>query len=459
MNQINRKTITWTSILVALLFFIACDSSKSKSNSELDDIKEWIYEVMDQVYFWNYSITNKSDHSAYTDPKDYFNSLIHVDDKWSWITDDYAALEAEFDGNPTSMGYAPMFVRLSGTDNVIIIVRYVYDNSPADNAGLERGDIILTINNQNLTIDNYYDSYIQKSYSVQTAQPIGGNLVPTGESFSLMAAEITNDPVQYYDIISSGSHKIGYLVYTDFIIGADNVFQNKLLDIFSEFKSEAITDLIVDLRDNRGGEIDAAGFLASSIVPFSSLQNHDAFIYFDYNDLYDNYFRETEGVNSTNLVYRFPYVSRNLNLNRVFFLIASNTASASELVIVGLEPYMDVITIGENTAGKYTGAWVIPDQHTPPQHNWAVIPIVTKYSNANGYTDFNDGLTPDYFNEENIIHLLPYGDNNDDFLNQAISIITGEGMHIEPKAANEFQYELLPTPEIPQSQSVILTRN
>jgi C-terminal processing protease CtpA/Prc len=108
----------------------------------------------------------------------------------------------------------------------------------------------------------------------------------------------------------------------------------------------------------------------------------------------------------------------------VYFLVSSGSASASELVIIGLEPYMDVVIIGERTFGKYTGAWVIPDTEEPARHNYAMVPIVMKYSNATGFTDFKNGLEPDYPAEDDFLHLKDFGDLDDPFLSMAVELIS-----------------------------------
>ena len=110
------------------------------------------------------------------------------------------------------------------------------------------------------------------------------------------------------------------------------------------------------------------------------------------------------------------------------------TASASELVITGLEPYMNVVHIGESTYGKYVGAYILPDDN----EEWAMLPIVMKYANANGYTDFADGLTPDYevyddliyddpsINDD-LVYSYPLGNTSDAMTKKAIQLISGTG--------------------------------
>ena len=114
-----------------------------------------------------------------------------------------------------------------------------------------------------------------------------------------------------------------------------------------------------------------------------------------------------------------------MDFSRVYFLTTSFSASASELLIVGLRPYMDVVVVGESTYGKYTGMWVIYDFDEPPAHNWAILPIVLKYANSLGYTDFKNGLEPDIAVEDNLFQAKPFGDTEDPILSAALEDITG----------------------------------
>ena len=121
-----------------------------------------------------------------------------------------------------------------------------------------------------------------------------------------------------------------------------------------------------------------------------------------------------------NLNIKFENSSSNIDMSRVFFLTTSRTASASELVMIGLQPYMNVVPIGDNTYGKYVGSWVIPDDN----NKWAIMPIVSRYSNSIGFTDFTDGLTPFYRVDDDVIAAPPLGDISDPLISFAIDLAT-----------------------------------
>ena len=106
-------------------------------------------------------------------------------------------------------------------------------------------------------------------------------------------------------------------------------------------------------------------------------------------------------------------------------LTSGTTASASELVINGLKPYMDVVVIGENTFGKFYGSYLLYDQNDPPKHNWAIAPVVLKYANANGVTDFANGISPDIYLQDDLLKATSFGDEADQMLATAIAFLNG----------------------------------
>ena len=130
-------------------------------------------------------------------------------------------------------------------------------------------------------------------------------------------------------------------------------------------------------------------------------------------------------MNSSQLVIRLPQSDYNLNLSKVYFLTSRTTASASESLMVGLYPYTDVIQIGTTTYGKCYGSITIDDWEDPKRHNWAMQPLVLKYSNADGYTDFVNGILPDYVVADNLLYAEPFGSYRDPLLAKALEEITG----------------------------------
>lgn len=403
------------------LLIVSCkkDDPIEKVSREIIATNKWIDDNMSLYYLWNEFIPTGIDYTRESDPKAFFFKLLYRDlDKWSQITDDYPKLESELNGDPVTMGYRPAFY-LTGNNNVIIVVSYVYPGSPAEEAGLKRGNIILSIDNKQLDTTNYQDLYSGTSYQVQLGAVVGNSLVYTGESLNMTARTTMTDPAIYYQLFEQEGHKIGYLVYVEFIKGPNEMYLRQLDNIFNEFKAEGISDLIIDLRYNPGGEVDAAVYLASLIAPAPVAIGNETLVNLNYNHDLQQYMEYNN--HDDLLSYKFTNTASNIGLNRVCFLTTSSSASASELVIIGLDPYMEVILVGEPTFGKYTGAWVIPDDNM----KWAIMPIVSKFSNSVGFTDFFDGLMPDHQVDDDLFSAVPFGDLSDPMIAKAVEQLTG----------------------------------
>lgn len=456
-----KKILYYFSALTLIMLLLwACEDDKIDGDDEELTIphetlvvNEWIKDNMELYYYWNDKMPTNIDFTKEADSKAYFDKLLYKEkDKWSFITDDYPAFKAERQGIPVTMGYSPAFYLVSST-RIVAVVKYVYPGSPADEAGLKRGDIILSINNTELDISNYYDLYSRADYSVQLGKLENSSFNYSGQSLSMTARVTLTDPAIYNKVFDIDGHKIGYLVYVEFISGEEGKLLLELDTIFNEFKAQGITDLVVDLRYNPGGDIDAAVHLASQIAPFAVMNNSELLISLQYNSGLQDYL-ESDDEYKDMLYEKFKVVSSNIDMDRVYFLTTSGSASASELVITGLEPYMDVIQIGDSTYGKYAGAWVLPDDN----EQWAIIPVVMKYANADGYTDFADGLIPDYEMEDDVFDAVPFGDPSDPMLAKAIELATGKSFKSKRLIKSEslrFQ-EIIPV-EMSSKSNLILT--
>lgn len=441
--------------LLLLFIAVACHDDDDKIPQNVIRTNEWIQETMEEVYLWNKQLPD-SDPETETDSKAYFDKLLYKDDDWSWITDDYASLKAEYDGVPVTMGFDVTPVLFSDNTRIFMVVNYVYPGSPAAGAGIKRGDLFMKIDGAQLTRDNYADVFSKESYSIEmaTAKVVsnGVSITANGTVKQLTAAVTTTDPAIHAEVIDTLGYKIGYLAYGEFVAGANDVFLETLDEIFNAFKAENITELIVDLRYNPGGDLVAAGHLASEIAPKALVEAGKPLISLQYNDLYQEFF-ESDPKYDEQLNYRLSNLASNVNLSRVYFLTTQGTASASELVITGLDPYMEVVKVGEATYGKYVGAWLLPDD----DEKWCMVPIVMKYRNADGYTDFADGLVPDYQLDDELVFMVPLGDTSDPMIKTAIEDIAGVPQSVATRSGARLRSGF--TKIIPQTPEMKLRRN
>lgn len=411
-------------ILCSIVLMAACSNPTGSDNKgEHFKLNNWIRVNMDYYYFWNEMVPEKT--KGNVTPESFFNSMLEPTDIFSHISDDAETYLNDVQGSSYTAGFSPAFAQFSNSDDVFIVVQYVYPDSPADEAGIKRGDIILKINGQNMNISNYLDLYYADSPSGTVTLGVydeENNSISEGETIQITKKQMELNPIVYTKIFEDDDTKTGYIFYARFVNGADNKFVDALNDTLTNMLSEGITDLIVDLRYNPGGTINTARAFANALVPLSVTQNEEVFVKFQYNNNLQKEIEEEEGLESERLFIRFNEGPVNLGLDDIYFLTSGSSASASELLINGLTPYQNVVTIGEATYGKFYGAYVIPNE----EHNYAIIPVTLKYANAMDVTDFRNGLAPDYQAEEDFILRKPLGDPQDPLLARALELITGE---------------------------------
>ena len=457
----KMKNIVLLAIAVMGLTIITACEKEEENNNGSDLPKEtlilnnWIWEGMNEVYLWEAYIPD-IDWREEPDSEVFFYKLLYDEDHNSWIVDDYESLAAMFDGVETVTGMSAKPV-LFTENQVIYFVEFVTPDSPAADSGIARGDIIYTIDGTILSKDNYIDLYYQTTASFGFANWNGSAMVPNGTEISLTAIELNQNSVIFDEVIDYQGQKIGYLVYTHFFPGDQGEWLAELNGVFDDFKSAGVSDVVLDLRYNRGGHLDLSAYIAASLAPVAAMEDNAVFVELIWNDLYNNYWAgadrdndgEEDGLESSQLRVRLPKSDLNLNLSTVYFLTTSGTASASESLISGLYPYMDVVQIGTTTYGKCYASITVDDWKEPKRHNWAMQPIVIKYSNAAGFTDFVDGIAPDYLVEDNLLYAKPFGSLEDPLLAKALEEITGVSPLVKKSIGPDTHFRSLPRPRKP----------
>src|SRR5690554_1100014 len=287
----RKLTPIWLLLITLALFTVSC-KEEPVPEPEVPEVPEltrkvntFIKTVMTDIYYWAQDVPDL-DVRYEPDSKEYFTKLLHEDDKWSYITDDIDQLEKSFEGVETSFGYSLAFGRFSNTDNIFAVVEYVYPGTPAAEAGIERGNIIIELDGNDITDDNYTDLLYAPNLNLTLGVSMEDGIHVSPGTISIVAKELNLDPVMITKVIENEGKKIGYLFYAQYLQN----YNPRLDDAFAYFMEEGITDLVIDLRYNPGGTILAARHLCSSIAPLDVVNREATLVTYHWNDNYQKMF-------------------------------------------------------------------------------------------------------------------------------------------------------------------------
>ena len=377
----------------------------------VDAQKSWLGQYMRGAYYWTDNMPS-ADPAQYASVADYFEAL-------RWVPTDHYSFtlsEQEYQAlfqSGQEIGYGiywkndPAYAN-SASDPGPIRVAYVDANSPAAAAGVMRGDALVTVNGATPSSQAVLDLL----YPTQTGTPITLELRATGAStsytVSLTAATVTHDAVfETQTLTAANGSKVGYLVLNQFL--APNTTMPALRSTLHNFQQAGINDLVLDLRYNGGGYVSMANEL-SAMIAGNRVSTGNIFVryYFNAKNSASNYSDAFIGVGS----------DTQLSLPRVFVLTSGRTASASELVINALKPYMTVVQLGSLTYGKPVGQ--IPVVNCSQMF----APIVFETTNAAGNGGYFSGIAPACSTVlDDLDH--PLGATNEAVLGQALGYVNG----------------------------------
>lgn len=453
--DLNRLKLTLSCLIISGYVITGCTKEEGNSDNSGDKSKiteetryanRFAREALEIYYYWNEEISkdlNQLDPEKNSDPIATVEKIRYHDgtneiDKWTMLTDNMDEFTSSVEGVTTTYGYTPKVYLLSENSNeVIAAVAFVSENSPAEKAGIKRGDLIYKIDGKTLTTENYLDLFYSSQIKLSMAKLDGNTITPTTE-LSLEAVKMYENPILCDSVYNLDGKKVGYLAYSSF----DLKSIPELINICKEFKNEGIKELILDLRYNGGGYVITENVLASMFAPQVNVTNKDVFEKEDYNDFFTEYYRQEgestttyfetehkiEFYNENNQKDSIIYNTKdaNIGLEKIYGIITANSASASEALLSGLMPYMDIELIGEQSHGKYCTGWMLAAEDaynrvTQAIKNWGIYVMVSIYKNANDETPcMPNGLTPNVEAEDNPLETYQLGDENEAMLRVAL---------------------------------------
>jgi C-terminal processing protease CtpA/Prc len=395
---INRGRLCFF-FLVLLSSLYSCEKDDGpqdiKKEDPLELQKRFAYDILTDIYYWYRYIPSGVEPSGVDGIHEYFDTLLAPQDRWSWMMTGQEYLDSE-SGIAESYGIS-LGQPIEYYNDYSVKVRYVHPGSPMDDMGIKRGYTLTHLNGvpvSSLIANGSFNAVYSGSTNNFTFLDHSGlqtNFTVTKEIIntrsSLMATIYDNKD---YPGLPG---KIGYFHYLS--------FKASMLDDIKEamnlFKTNNISELILDLRYNGGGDSRATKLLANYIAPASA--QGALLARREHNDRYSSWDQDKA---TQTIIEREADA---LDLNRIFILTTKGTASASEIIINGLRPLVEVIQIGETTYGKPNGMYVLPypdGNYDNPEY--VFLPICYFSVNSEGEGHYVDGLVPDHIRPDDLYH-------------------------------------------------------
>ena len=394
----------------------------------------WIDDTMRVWYYWKQDIPHTNDLNYFSPPFEFFASVLSEQDgKGGQPFSTIDSLESATRGvASTGYGYGFQYTTNHVEDNDTALyarLLYVSPDSPAGEAGLERGDWILEMDGEPITENNYsrLNGGEGITLTVGYYDAAQDTILAYAEPQTLAPARTFYDnPVHYRNVYVSGSKRVGYLVYNHFTGGLTEngtEYDDDLREAFSYFATEQVNEFVLDLRYNNGGQLSCASLLCAMLAPSSALGQTLAYLEFN------------ESIGEQEMVFDESLIQggANLNLSRLYVLTSTETASASEMLINCLKPYMEVVLVGGTTVGKNVASRAFVNEELMLEMR----PIVCKLYNADRESEYAEGFTADVSVDENgdMARFLPFGNPDELMLYTALNLINGTQSGTQQAAA------------------------
>ena len=363
--------------LTIATYLPSCKKSGSGSSSNTHRLKDSTILYARDIYLWYDKIPSSFKAREYEDPnaimeaiRDYSIEPGFTDpvDSWSFavtknVWDDLSQ------GISSDFGLGIFY--FASND---LRVSFVEPASPAGKANIKRSWQIKQINNSSNISTSNINFVSNAIFNSSNVTLLLGRQGKADTTITLTAATYLEQPIILDTIYTTGATKTGYLVFNSFL-GDTTKIKNEFARIFNKFNTAGVSDVVLDLRYNGGGYVLLQDELANYLAPPAA--NGQIMEEQKFNNKYSNY-------NSTSRFSR----KGSLELDRLFVVVSQNTASASELLINSLKPYLNVQLVGPTrTHGKPVGYFPIPVM------DWYIFPVSFRTVNKNGEGNYFDGFT------------------------------------------------------------------
>lgn len=370
----------------------SCGEDRSGEYYALITTQTWMYETMQQEYLYYQDIPEKKSLNFFNKPSDFLNSMVSSKDKKSGST--FSHIDSVFvttrsTSTTPTFGFEGTMVRAENGSYGIRVL-YTQENSPAEEVGLKRGDLIIAANNKKINSSDLFYITSPKEAYLFTMGKLNERGFDTLQTVQMPSPRIVeNKNIYKSDIMEIAGKRVAYIMYNEF---GNNDTEN-LKQLFKDIAGQSVDDIILDLRYNPGGYVNIAQLVSTNLAPQEAMGN--VFLKMTHNDK----------INQTDILNFEQSLLANgspVNYKNLYVITSSNTASASEIVINCLRPYMAgrLIQVGTATFGKNVAQQLYTDEEKAPMLEfWMTNSLL---SNAEDFSDYyTSGLKPDYEKAEN----------------------------------------------------------
>jgi len=361
------------------------DSSPRPTGTSCTTLGEvtFVRDTLQAWYYW-YKELPSPDPASFSSPEAYLDAVRYrtLDSSFSFITT--KASSDAFYSDSQFIGFGLSYKQTSDAELRLV---QAFPGSPAADAGMNRGDYLLSVNGKavaDLLRTGEIDTVFGAEQVGVTADIAWRDLQRRQHSATLAKRLVTIPTVSQTAVLDAGSSRVAYIHFRNFVQPSVDALNTA----FTQVRDAGATELVLDLRYNGGGLVSVAQHLAG-LVGGDPLVGK-VFVQFTHND------KQT----SHDTAYRFEAKPQALGLSRLVVIATRGSASASEAVVNGLRPYMDVKVVGDRTYGKPVG------QYGFDFCDKVLYPVAFLVTNALGQADYFDGIPADCAAADDVDHPL-----------------------------------------------------
>lgn len=301
----------------------------------------------------------------------------------------------------------------------LVTILRVYEGTPAEEAGLMAGDILYKIDDVEVAgqdLDILVNQYVRGEEGTTVTIEVYRTSIEDYVRVDVTRRRVETPTVEHEMLADN----VGYVLVTSF----ENITDKQFREAIADLESQGMERLVIDLRSNPGGTLDAAIGMMSYILP-------DGLLFYDEN-------KDGEGtkfVSENGKVWKISYTSTNPESSKQEFmddtfelqmpmvvLVNENSASAAEAFTSAMRDFEKAKIVGTTTFGKGIVQTLIP-----LGDGSAVKMTTSQYFTKSGYGIHKQGLTPDVEVEldEELIKKGVYTKEEDNQLQTAIETVKG----------------------------------